>query len=397
MDTEEKLGMIFNSLSEELNITQTMLDKAVTAYTALGEHIKSANEAWEVSVYPQGSFELGTVVKPLNDDEQYDVDLVVLVKQPEFTAEELRTSIRELLESHGRYEDKIQDKKPCIRIQYADSSQFHMDIASAKSIEDCLDKSIEIARFDGDTEYYYDPSNPKGYVEWFKQVMKYEEILLEKRAFSANAETEVEKLSLTKIRTPLQKAIQILKRHRDIYFADKENSDDKPSSVIITTLCGLSYESTLPYMNKKENVYSTIRNMLNNFSRFIQYDSVEGWYLFNPSKNDENFLKKWKDNDALKAAFDDWARQAKMDILTNPEKFIEIDQIELRAGIYKSFGESVGREALLKYGEEFGNLKKDGILRFNINSASITTEKLSSSYKEHTYFGGWSHHEQKTN
>lgn len=121
-----------------------MLEKAKTAYTALGEYIKSSNEDWEVIIYPQGSFELGTVVKPLNEEEQYDVDLVVLVKNPNYSPEELRTGIRELLEKHGRYVGKIQDKKPCIRIQYADSSQFHMDVASAQDIEQSRNESIKL-------------------------------------------------------------------------------------------------------------------------------------------------------------------------------------------------------------------------------------------------------------
>lgn len=387
MNKEEKLGMIFNSLANTVSITQTMLDKAETAYTALGNHIKSSNENWDVSIYPQGSFELGTVIKPLNEDEQYDVDLVVLVKEPEFSSEELRSNIKLLLENHGRYDGKIEDKKPCIRIQYADSSRFHMDVACAKN---CLDKdelSIEIARFNGESEYYYDPSNPKGYIDWFKKVMQYEEILIEKRAIFNKAETKVEKLNLSKIRSPLQKAIQILKRHRDIYFSDKINIDDKPSSIIITTLCGLSYDNSIPYKDKKENIYITIRNMLNKFNDFIDYDVVEGWIMRNPSMNEENFLKKWNDNASLVEAFTEWIGQAREDILINPERFIESDPEELRAGIYKSFGERVGEEALFKYGDELGELAKSGGLRFNLETTSISTDDKDRSYKKHTYFG----------
>lgn len=80
MRKEEKLNMIFDNLANGLNITQTMMEKAETAYHALGEHIKNTNEEWDVTIYPQGSFQLGTVIKPVNDEEQYDVDLVVLVK-----------------------------------------------------------------------------------------------------------------------------------------------------------------------------------------------------------------------------------------------------------------------------------------------------------------------------
>lgn len=387
MDKDKKLGMIFNSLAEELNITETMLEKAKTAYTALGEYIKSSNEDWEVIIYPQGSFELGTVVKPLNEDEQYDVDLVVLVKNPNYSPEELRNGIKELLENHGRYVGKIQDKKPCIRIQYADSSQFHMDVASAQDIEQSRDESIKIARYDGES-YYYDPSNPKGYVEWFKNAMKFEKVITEYRAFSEKASTEVEKLDLMKFRTPLQKAIQILKRHRDIYFTDKDNSDDRPSSIIITTLCALTYDNSYSYMSEKENVYLTIKNMLQRFPEFIKKNLDGEWCLLNPSNSQENFLKKWKDNSSLENAFDEWIKQARIDILVHPEQFIENNQIELRSGILKSFGESAGIGAFNRYGIVMSELKENSKLRFDRNTASITVNTSDKGYEKHTYFGG---------
>ena len=107
MRKEEKLNMIFDNLANGLNITQTMMEKAETAYHALGEHIKNTNEEWDVTIYPQGSFQLGTVIKPVNDEEQYDVDLVVLVKAPHYNAESLRNEVIQVLESHGRYEEQV--------------------------------------------------------------------------------------------------------------------------------------------------------------------------------------------------------------------------------------------------------------------------------------------------
>ena len=261
MRKEEKLNMIFDNLADGLNITQTMMKKAETAYNALGEHIKNSNEEWDVIVYPQGSFQLGTVIKPVNDEEQYDVDLVVLVKTPYYDAEMLRNEVLQVLESHGRYEGKIENKKPCIRIQYADSSQFHMDIASAQEIGITNDTSINIARFDGNERYFYEISNPKGYIDWFKKTMQFEELQRSQRALFEKCQTEVEELELSKMRTPLQKAIQILKRHRDIFFADRENADDRPSSIIITTLCAMAYED-LRGKYEKDNIYITVVNML---------------------------------------------------------------------------------------------------------------------------------------
>lgn len=318
MDKIKKLAMIFDSLANELNITASMLDKAETAYNALGAYIKASNEDWDVAIYPQGSFELGTVIKPLTEEEQYDVDLIIHVKHPSFNAEQLRNAVMELLLKHGRYEGKVENKKPCIRIQYAESSQFHMDIASAiDSFSN--DESIQIARFDGISSYYYDISNPIGYIKWFKSTMQYEEFRKAQAVFEA--QTVVQELKLSRIRTPLQKAVQILKRHRDIYFMNRNDSDNRPSSIIVTTLCAMAYADTFGTY-EKENTYLTILNMLNRIPHYLNRNEAGEFYLVNPSNPEENFLKKWNENDALVLAFREWSAKAKMDIITNPDRLL---------------------------------------------------------------------------
>lgn len=388
MTKEQKLNMIFDSLADGLNITQTMLQKAEKAYNALGDHIKAANEEWNVSIYPQGSFQLGTVVKPVNDEDQYDVDLVVLVKMPHYDAESLRNEIFKILESHGRYEGKIENKKPCIRIQYADSSQFHMDIASAQDLETTVDESINIARFDGESSYFYEVSNPKGYIDWFKKTMQFDELQKSQRAVYEQCQTEVEELELSKLRTPLQKAIQILKRHRDIFFMDKNNSDNKPSSIIITTLCAMAYEDTYGQY-EKNNIYLTVVNMLDRFPVYVKKNDAGCYYLENPSNPKENFLKKWDDNPDLVVAFEQWITKARMDIITNPESFIEENPQKLRKSLYESFGQRDTDIAFEGYGNRIGEYAQVGRLKYDNDSANIVLdEENGKPYKKHTYFGG---------
>lgn len=388
MRKEQKLNMIFNNLADGLNITQTMLEKAETAYNALGEHIKNSNEEWDVTVYPQGSFQLGTVIKPVNDEEQYDVDLVVLVKTPHYEAKTLRNEVLQILESHGRYEGKIENKKPCIRIQYADSAQFHMDVASARDIEISNDTSINIARFDGDERYFYEVSNPKGYIEWFKKTMQFEELQKSQRALYEACQTEVEELELSKMRTPLQKAIQILKRHRDIFFSERENADDKPSSIIITTLCAMAYED-FRGKYEKDNIYLTIVNMLEKFPNYVKKNSDGEYYLENPSNPKENFLKKWCDNSELVVAFKQWISKARTDIIYNPESFIEDEPQKLRKSLYESFGKRDADIALENYGKQIAEYAQNGQLKYDRDSANIVlNENEGKPYSKHTYFGG---------
>ena len=388
MKKEEKLNMIFDNLADGLNITQTMMKKAETAYNSLGNYIRSINEEWDVNVYPQGSFQLGTVIKPVNNEEQYDVDLVVLVKDPHYNAETLRREVLQVLESYGRYKGKIENKKPCIRIQYADSAQFHMDIASAQESEVSNDTSINIARFDGNESYFYEISNPKGYIEWFKKTMQFEELQKCQRVLYEKCQTEVEELELSKMRTPLQKAIQILKRHRDIFFANRADADDRPSSIIITTLCAMVYEDLLGKY-EKDNIYLTVMNMLKNFSIYLKKNEDGEYYLENPSNPKENFLKKWCDNPKLVTAFEQWIIKAKADIIDNPESFIVNNPQELRKSLYESFGQRDTDIALDNYGKQIGRYAQNGQLKYDVTDANIVLfEKEGKSYNKHTYFGG---------
>ena len=324
----------------------------------------------------------------MNDEEQYDVDLVVLVKTPRCDAEYLRNEIYKMLESHGRYEGKIENKKPCIRIQYADSSQFHMDIASAQDLDISVDDSINIARFDGDSSYFYEVSNPKGYIDWFKQTMQFDELQKSQKAMYEKRQTEVEKIELSKLRTPLQKAIQILKRHRDIFFMDKDNSDDKPSSIIITTLCAMAYKDT-DGQYEKNNIYLTVVNMLDRFPIYVKKNKAGCYYLENPSNPKENFLKKWDDNPDLVVAFEQWITKARRDIVTEPETFIEGNPQKLRKVLYESFGQRDADIALENYGNKMGEYAQSGRLRYDSDSANVVLEvENGKSYKQHTYFGG---------
>lgn len=103
--------------------------------------------------------------------------------------------------------------------------------------------------------YKYIGSNPSGYVTWFfercaKQRMRlYEQYVKEHREVVAQA--EIEDVKRRKIKTPLQRVVQLLKRHRDIMFKD-DQSGNKPISIIITTIAASLY-------NEEDNIYDAMK------------------------------------------------------------------------------------------------------------------------------------------
>ena len=82
----EALNMIFSELADELNISDTMEKRAVSGYENVGSWLDSDDFDTQTVVYPQGSFALGTVIKPLSGDDEeheYDIDLVCYMPEME--------------------------------------------------------------------------------------------------------------------------------------------------------------------------------------------------------------------------------------------------------------------------------------------------------------------------
>lgn len=106
-------------------------------------------------------------------------------------------------------------------------------------------------------------------------------------------------------KTPLQQAIQLLKRHRDTMFKDDE--DNKPISVIITTLAAKSY-------NGETDLASALTNIL---SRMGDYINSTVPLVPNPVNPAEDFADKWYGKDSakykLQENFYKWLYQAKAD------------------------------------------------------------------------------------
>jgi hypothetical protein len=121
---------------------------------------------------------------------------------------------------------------------------------------------------------------------------------------------EIKPIKEYKIRTPLQKAIQILKRHRDILFKDDPNNL-APISILITTIAADLY--------RNENTISeTLNSILSRAKEYVEEHKENGEYcIYNPSFPSENFADKWSEHPERAEAFLNWLDDAKKDLLDN--------------------------------------------------------------------------------
>ena len=184
------------------------------------------------------------MVKPITEEDDYDIDLVMeLDKDYGLTAKEYKQDIsKKWLTSYKEHKKELEEKRRCWHVEYDDIQSFHMDVIPAYK----YGNKIRITdRNENTNEYSYIESCPKDYITWFynrcdNMTSKLFESYTRVQNVRITEAAEIQDIKRHKIKNPLQKAIIILKRHRDLMF--KENEEDKPISIIITTLAALSYK-----------------------------------------------------------------------------------------------------------------------------------------------------------
>ena len=338
---KNQLEELYEKIVASINISEEMFDAAEAEYKKLGKWIEDNTPQYDIDIYPQGSFALGTVVKPFDREDEYDLDLVCeYQKDYGLDARQLKTKeVRSILDRYARAK-AIKEKRRCWQVTYAHNAHFHMDVVPA----------VKRARFISITDhneefdiYEYIGSNPKDYAEWFKnrQLAQYVAIktnlLFEMRKSGRIINGAVDPIKEYKIKTPLQKAIQILKRHRDILFADDDNNI-KPISIIITTLAAELYQNDI-------TIYDTLSSFFSGAKSYIE-DNKRGaeYHIDNPTYTGgekENFAEKWNTHPERAKAFFDWLETAKHDLIDSFES--AQDDPEVATILESSLGESVAR------------------------------------------------------
>lgn len=355
IDRRHELSLILEYLVEELDVPPSKYEEAKKHYDSVGAWLNEHNSElvlYDPNIYPQGSFALGTAVKPLGDDD-YDVDAVCLlmIRPTDVTQQELKEMVGRRLKTHDKYKDMLDPQgggRRCWTLKYADSSKFHLDILPA--IPDdyrwLLNLGVPsnfakhaICITDRET-WYSNPewprSNPIGYQEWFKEQMRivFEErrriVALEKRA-------QVQEVPDYEVRTPLQRIIQLLKRHRDQRY---KGDDDKPVSIIITTLAARAYDN-------QTNIVESLLTVVPKMREYIE-QRANGLWVPNPVNPKENFADKWSENPRKQQIFFEWldAVENEHQALLDQKGFERIDEY-----FREAYGERETTAAMKKYSD----------------------------------------------
>ncbi|HNY39953.1 MAG TPA: nucleotidyltransferase [Bryobacteraceae bacterium] len=322
--TSPHISVLLESIAEELDIPPALYEEAVLNYEDVGDWLgepSSPLEKYTPEVYPQGSFRLGTVVRPVRTNGEFDIDLVCRITQDrdQTTQNALKHLVGDRLKSREDLRKRIDESRRCWRLDY--ESRFHMDVLPCLPNPPRLPNGLLLT----DKELRnWQKSNPIDYASWFfgRMQIAFE---FKRQNLAESISASVEDVPEWEVRTPLQRVVQVLKRHRDLSFA--VGDENTPTSIIITTLAAHAYRNQL-------DTQEALHSILSHLAEYIRCENGH-WQIENPVEPDENFADKWNEKPERREAFFHWLEKARREFgLAVEQKLLN----ESAAQLEKSLG-----------------------------------------------------------
>lgn len=316
---------LLDAIVDHLDVPKTYYERAAARHRSLGDWLLregSAVAEFAPDVRPQGSFRYGTVIRPLFEDDEYDLDNVCLLRrldQMQLTQEQLKHLYGSEIQAYATAHRMLNpvEHNRCWRLHYADDVSFHLDtlpcvMGGQGVVETLLKRGVDdnlarraVAITDRKHPRYREicsdwlTSNPRGFAAWFESraALGRHRTLLE-----GGARAAVEDVPPYEWKTTLQRSIQLLKRHRDVMFRRKR--DLAPISMIITNLAAHAYRG-------EDDLYDALHSIVTGMPEFVRPDWPR---IPNPTHPAEDYADKWSRDDRLEKSFWEWRAAVTVDL-----------------------------------------------------------------------------------
>src|SRR3989344_2197721 len=244
-------------LLDTVNLDKTRYNTAGTGIEAITTFLKS-NELLKnyfIDTSPQGSYKQKTIIRPVSEEFEFDVDLLFEMMHVEgWEAKDYLINIATELRNTDKYKDKVdtKDKSRCVTIDY--ESDFHIDIVPAIKTDNghwiMNKKTNEFEMTDGD-----------GYAQWFENQTVITNGFL--------AETV--------------RLIKFLRDSKEIFEAN---------SILLTTLLGNQVYYETDTFEKFPDLPTTLRLLIYRLDQYLQAN-LNMPTVTNPTLPEEDFNRHW--------------------------------------------------------------------------------------------------------
>lgn len=441
-DIKKEKSALFEEISNNLSLSFNQMCRAEELSSNLIKWLSKDdfNGNLQIKAFTQGSYRLGTMIKPLSfyESPEYDVDLVAEAcnyNKSNINPKELKFGIKDIIIENEIYKQKLikKESRLCWKLQYSpeestinQDTNFHIDVLPA--VYD-TDSSIHHPYKIADNDYEWKSSDPEAFAKWFEEI---DSFFVNPENKKNRSEYLLKKMQENKIRndsinlllsknenglymlphsfssSPLQNAIKLLKRTRDIYC--DENKNKKITSIVITVISAFlyngevtAYEAFKNILNKLANYKKlfinsefSLKNSLS-FDSALKFDIIKRiysksdkcyiWQILNPCNSEENYASTWHlDNNKGAKDFFDWVESVE-NVINQLEHDFSIDNIN--TSLKKLFGENVSKYIFNLFGKSLNLLRENNLLNFEKGSGLLTVEKKETTklVKDHHFYG----------
>lgn len=357
------LSFLLDGVCRAIQLTATQHQDAKQKYEAVSRWLAAPGSSlrpFDPQLFPQGSVAIGTTVKPVGRDD-HDVDSVVLLRWT-FGPMALYGLVCDRLKEHSYYRAILEPKKRCLRLNY--EGDIHLDVLPARPRRQPPATGLLVP--DQELEDW-SPSDPRGFIHWFKAISRrpYDEIRLDVEPLPEIEDADA--------KTPLQRAVQLLKRRRDIFF---DGDQEAARSIVLTTLAAHSYGG-------ERTVIDALSAALAGMAAAITA-SAGILVVRNPTLPDENFADGWDAHSY--ARFKRFVRSFR-DEVADLQRLSGAEAI--RRALRDMFGERPADEAIKRWGKRLERERNAGRLAVGssiglVNVAVPGTQRV----PQHNFYGG---------
>ncbi|MDB5452427.1 MAG: hypothetical protein JWO33_1005 [Caulobacteraceae bacterium] len=157
-----------------MQLSPTLHDKAVAHADAINKYLDRRDSPLRgrvTLVYPQGSMAIGATIRSAEDDDLFDIDLIIEVDLPGTVPCEVLDLLFEALngEEGSRYHGAVERQTRCVTIYYED---MHLDVTPLFRADEWAERGGHICHAkpeEGAQHHDWVPANPWGFARWFKE------------------------------------------------------------------------------------------------------------------------------------------------------------------------------------------------------------------------------------
>lgn len=147
---------------DAITLGERQIERINSAFDHVSGFLTSSYELGSGEVFLQGSYANWTSVKPVEGGE-YDVDVVAHCVDTSVSADAALEDLEERFRADGRFAERVEAKKPCVRLNYAEDEvgAFHVDVVPVRASAGVAAPLEAPRRGQG-----WKGTAPQGYTDW---------------------------------------------------------------------------------------------------------------------------------------------------------------------------------------------------------------------------------------